>query len=444
MPSETTTQNVNHLPADMEEAFRCLRLASRSLRALSSEAKNRSLLAIADDVALAESEILSANADDLKRLNAEAAPAYRDRLTLTSARIKGMVESLRQVAALPDPVNEVVEERILENGLRVRRVRSPLGTIFMIFESRPNVILEAFSLAFKTGNAIALRGGKESAGTATVLYALIKKALARSGVNETSFYGMNDYDRSHVEKLLKRKDIIDIVVPRGGEKLIAFVEETSLMPIIKNDRGLCHAYIDESADLEMAVRIVENGKTQRPGVCNSLETVLVHRSVAEKFLPMLYKATAAKSLEWKVDESSRTFLTDMAHVSPASDKDWDTEHLEMILNCKIVESVDEAITHIERHGSRHSETIITANASNARYFQTEVDAAAVYWNASTRFTDGFELGLGGELGISTQKLHVRGPVGLRELTTPRWIIDGTGQIRRASALRSFTCAVRWA
>lgn len=421
--------SAKHLPAEMEDCFRSLRLSARTLRGLSSEVKNAGLLAIAEDVALAESEILSANAEDLGRLPADAAPAFRDRLTLNSARIAGMVESLRQVAALPDPVNEVVEERILANGLRVRRMRSPLGTIFMIFESRPNVVLEAFSLAFKTGNAIALRGGKESASTASVLYALIRKALKRAGVNETSFYGMNDYDRAHVETLLKRKDLIDIVVPRGGEKLIAFVEQTAVMPIIKNDRGLCHAFVDESADLEMAVSIVENGKTQRPGVCNSLETVLVHRAVAEKFLPLLYARTESKALNWKVDESSRAILNEKPHVAPADSTDWDTEHLELILNCKIVESIDEAITHIERHGSRHSETIITANESNARYFQTEVDAAAVYWNASTRFTDGFELGLGGELGISTQKLHVRGPVGLRELTTPRWVIDGTGQIR---------------
>ena len=422
-------QNAKPLTAEMEESFRCLRLAARTLRALSSAAKNTSLLAIADDVALAESEILAANAEDLARLGADAQSAFRDRLTLNSDRIKAMVESLRQVAALPDPVNEVTEERVLQNGLRLRRVRSPLGTIFMIFESRPNVILEAFSLAFKTGNAIALRGGKESASTASVLYSIIRKALARTGVNETSFYGMNDYDRAFVETLLRRKDLIDIVVPRGGEKLIAFVEQTAVMPIIKNDRGLCHAFVDESADLEMAVNIVENGKTQRPGVCNSLETVLVHRAVADKFLPMLYERTSAKSLEWKVDESSRAILSERTHVAPAEAADWDTEHLELILNCKVVESVDEAITHIERHGSRHSETIITSNEANARYFQKEVDAAAVYWNASTRFTDGFEFGLGGELGISTQKLHVRGPVGLRELTTPRWVIDGNGQVR---------------
>lgn len=414
---------------NLEESFRFLRLASRKLRSLSSDVKDRSLLAIADEVANCESAILSANQEDLAALPADTAAAFRDRLTLNSQRLAGMVTSLRQVAALPDPVNEVVEERTLENGLRVRRVRSPLGVIFMIFESRPNVVLEAFSLAFKTGNAIALRGGRESAKTASVLYDIIRKTLGRTGVEETSFYGMNDYDRSHVEMLLKRKDLVDIVVPRGGEKLIAFVEQTAVMPIIKNDRGLCHAYVDDEADLEMAVNIVENGKTQRPGVCNSLETVLVHRAVAAKFLPKLFERTAGKELQWKVDESSRSILTDHKHVHPAQSADWDTEHLELILNCKIVDGVDEAIAHIDRHGSRHSETIITKNEAKARHFQAEIDAAAVYWNASTRFTDGFELGLGGELGISTQKLHVRGPVGLRELTTPRWVIDGTGQIR---------------
>ncbi|MGZ3740473.1 MAG: glutamate-5-semialdehyde dehydrogenase [Bdellovibrionota bacterium] len=402
----------------VEQEIQELRVHAREIRRLSTAEKNKALLALADRVSAAEAAILFANAKDLAALPLDATPAFRDRLTLNPARIKAMVESLRQVAALPDPVGEVVEERRLANGLEVRRVRAPLGVILMIFESRPNVILEAYSLAFKSGNAIILRGGSESRATAAAVYNLM---------DPNTFYGVNDYDRSIVAGLLKRKDLIDVVVPRGGDRLIAFVQETALMPIIKNDRGLCHAFVDESADLAMAVNVVKNAKTQRPGVCNALETVLVHEKVAQDFLPRLY--AAAQPLEFRCDGASQKLLHGSANVKPASEQDWDTEHLDLILNCRVVKSLEEALAHIEKHGSKHSETIITGDESHARLFQSEVDAAAVYWNASTRFTDGFELGLGGELGISTQKLHVRGPVGLRELTTPRWVITGTGQIR---------------
>jgi glutamate-5-semialdehyde dehydrogenase len=297
----------------------------------------------------------------------------------------------------------------------------------MIFESRPNVILEAFSLAFKSGNAIALRGGSESASTAKVIYEIMDETLRSQNI--AAFYGLTDYDRAIVGQLLKRKDWIDVVVPRGGERLIEFVTANSLIPIIKNDRGLCHAYVDSEADLAMAVTVVANAKTQRPGVCNSLETVLVHASVAEAFLPQLYAATSAVQLAWRCDPRSLKILSGQLSTQAARSEDWDTEYLEQIINCRVVESLAEALDHIERHGSKHSEAILTKNESTARRFQDAVDAAAVYWNASTRFTDGFELGLGGELGISTQKLHVRGPVGLRELTSTRWLIDGEGQIR---------------
>lgn len=426
------------LPAQIESEFVALRGAARVLRATPGDAKNRALLAIADSVARAEREILTANAEDLQRLPPETLASFRDRLTITPARLRGMLESLRQVAALPDPVGEVVESRVLANALQIRRVRSPLGVIFMVFESRPNVILEAFSLAFKAGNAIALRGGRDSAATAAVLYRVMREALASCGIPAASFYGMTDYDRAWVEIVLRRKDLVDIAVPRGSERLIEFFEQTAVMPIIKNDRGLCHAYVDDEADLAMAVAIVDNGKTQRPGVCNSLETVLVHETVAETFLPALFAATAPKGLRFHCDSRSLAILGAAARsvsaaasalTTAAAPADWDTEYLDLILNVCIVAGLDEAIAHIEKHGSRHSETIITRNEARARRFQADIDAAAVYWNASTRFTDGFELGLGGELGISTQKLHVRGPVGLRELTTPRWIIDGTGQIR---------------
>jgi glutamate-5-semialdehyde dehydrogenase len=418
------------ISAQAEAAFRSLREASRTLRQLPAEKKNEALNALAHALVAGESELLEANARDLAALDAGATPAFRDRLTLSPARIGQMAESLRQVAALPDPVGELVEERTLANGLRVRRVRAPLGVIFMIFESRPNVICEAFSLAFKSGNAIALRGGSDSRHTAARLYSLMRHTLAKCKVGEHSFLGIDDYDRALVTSLLQRNDLIDVAVPRGGDKLIDLVSRTATMAVIKNDRGLCHGFVDESADLPSAVKVIRNAKTQRPGVCNALETVLVHEKIAKEFLPLLHEACAAQNLEWRCDEASALILQGKGRVKSATEEDWDTEHLDLILNCRVVENLEEALRHIERHGSRHSETILTRNEPRARRFQAEVDAAAVYWNASTRFTDGFELGLGGELGISTQKLHVRGPVGLRELTTPRWIIDGEGQIRR--------------
>lgn len=406
-----------------------LKKASRELHNATTESKNLFLQMLADSIVKNQDKILKANEKDLKNLSPDTLPSFRDRLLLNVKRLEGIAEGLRQVASLPDPVNEVVKTSTLKNGLKVQLVRSPLGVILMIFESRPNVILEAFSLAFKSGNAILLRGGSECLFTAAEFYELINHTLRQNGFSKIPFYGLEDYDRSLVESLLKQKDWIDIVVPRGGEKLIDFVQKTACMPIIKNDRGLCHVYVDDQADLSMAVKIVRNAKVQRPGVCNSMETVLVHSKIAEQFLPQLYQATLEDSLNWRVDQPSFNILKQQKSVILAKESDWDTEHLDLIMNCKIVDDLDQAIFHIEKHGSKHSEAIITTNEIKARRFQMEVDAAAVYWNASTRFTDGFELGLGGELGISTQKLHVRGPVGLRELTTPRWIIEGNGQIR---------------
>ncbi|WP_413584406.1 glutamate-5-semialdehyde dehydrogenase [Bdellovibrio sp. HCB274] len=406
-----------------------LRAAARTQRKITSEVKNQALLKIAELLEKSSNEIIEENKKDLAALPADTAAAFRDRLTLNAERIDGMVVSLKQVAALPDPVGELIEKTTLNNGLLLKKVRAPLGVIFMIFESRPNVILEAFSLAFKSGNVILLRGGSESKHSSAVIYRLMRESLTASGFAQLPFHGVEDYDRSLVEKLLKRKDMIDIVVPRGGDNLIDFVQRTALMPIIKNDRGMCHTYVAEDADLDMAAKIVANAKTQRPGVCNALETVLVNEQVAAKFLPLLYKATDAKNLEWHVDAPSLAILKDQPRVKAATPQDWDTEYLELIMNCRVVKNLEEAISHIEQHGSKHSEAIITVSEEKARTFQLDIDAAAVYWNASTRFTDGFEFGLGGELGISTQKLHVRGPVGLRELTNARWLIDGRGQTR---------------
>jgi glutamate-5-semialdehyde dehydrogenase len=404
--------------------------AFRSLRALSSGKKNEVLLGLAKLLIQSEKEILTANSEDQKALSGErATDAFRDRLLLNPKRLAQMAESLKQVAALPDPVGEVADEKVLPNGLKLKRVRAPLGVLFMIFESRPNVITEAFSLAFKSGNVIILRGGKETFHTSQVIYRLIQEALEKEGVDGNSLWGIINPDRAITQHLLHQTRWIDVVIPRGGDSLIDYVVQNSKIPIIKNDRGLCHVYVHKDADLKNATDIVRNAKAQRPGVCNSMETLLVHHEIAQKLLPDLYQALEPDKVEWFVCEKSRAILSGRDRVQLATDKSWDTEYLDFKMNCRVLSGEEEAFAHIEKHGSKHSEAILTQDLMLAERFQTEVDAAAVYWNASTRFTDGFEFGLGGELGISTQKIHVRGPVGLRELTSLRWIGTGTGQVR---------------
>lgn len=420
------------------------RRMARALRSLPASARDRVLVAAADLLRARAAEVLAANAEDLAALSKDADEAFRDRLLLTDARIAHMSESLRQVAALEDPVGEVVERKTLPNGLAVSRVRSPLGVIFMVFESRPNVAVEAFSLGFKAGNAMILRGGKESRRTTAALFSVLEAALRSAGVAPECLWGITDPDRSLVECLLQQKQWIDVVVPRGGEGLIDYVTRASRVPVIKNDRGMCHVYVHEDADLDMAEAIVLNAKTQRPGVCNAMETLLVHDQAAPKLLPKLYASSRARGVQWfgckrtlallgaalrQAPGSAPAGPEAVPGLAPATDESFDTEYLSLKLNCRVVDSLEQAIEHIELHGSRHSEAIVTRSAGAASRFKAEVDAAVVYWNASTRFTDGFELGLGGELGISTQKLHVRGPVGLRELTSVRWIIDGEGQVR---------------
>ncbi len=415
------------LSAEMTKELQAIKNAWVELRQMKGEKKNQVLKNLASLLVSNSKEILDANVLDLKS-NTNQVSAYVDRLTLSLDRIKAMAESLKAVADLNDPVGEIVEEKTLKNGLKLKRVRAPLGVIFMIFESRPNVATEAFSMAFKSGNAIILRGGRESEKTVAVIYSLIKKSLRESGVDEKSFLGMTNYDRKLVDQLLKQKNYIDIVVPRGGEQLISHVQSESLMPVIKNDRGLCHTYVHEDADLAMASKIVSNAKASRPSVCNSLETVLIHKKVAQVFLPMLSQEMKSYNMQYFGCENSMKILKDQK-ISLATDENFNTEYLDYKMNLKVVEDLGEALEHIEKFGSRHSEAIISKSETTARHFQNQVDAAVVYWNASTRFTDGFEMALGGEIGISTQKLHVRGPVGLRELTTARWIADGNGQIR---------------
>ena len=406
--------------------------AAKTLRSSSLHTRNSVLASLEKKLQSEEATILAANQKDLASLDAHATSAFRDRLTLSPVRLSSMRESLRQVTALPDVVGEVIETKTLANGLITKRVRAPLGVIFMIFESRPNVAIEAFSLAFKAGNAVILRGGKESKNTVAVFYRLMQEALRENSLPAEIANGITDPDRALVLKLLHERNFIDVVVPRGGDALIEFVVQNSKIPIIKNDRGLCHVYVHEDANLESALAIIENAKKQRPGVCNSMETLLVQEGIASDFLPRVYDQLSKPPhpVQWHGCTKTVKILAEKEQVGEITSASYDTEYLDYHLNCRIVSNLEEAISHIETHGSKHSEAILTETEATAVKFQNEVDAAAVYWNASTRFTDGFELGLGGELGISTQKLHVRGPVGLRELTSVRWLMIGSGHIRR--------------
>lgn len=434
-----------------------LKRASRKIVHLTTDEKNQILKNFAARLLEEKPEILQANSLDLNAFDLDNSrpPAFRDRLLLNAERIDNMAQAVLAVADLPDPVGEVVDTKILPSGLKARRVRSPLGTLLIIFEARPNVISEVFSLAIKSGNAVALRGGSESQNTSAFLYKMIGDILLESlplnTVGETlstkkpsPFLGIQDYDRALVGRLLQRSDLFDVCIPRGGAELIQRVVNESKMPVIKNDRGLCHLYVHENADLNMAVEIAINAKTSRPSVCNAIETLIVDRKVARELYSLAIPKLFANGVSFYGCEDSLKILKNDPNsiaksdgvespwvqcVHLARDIDFDTEYLDLKLNLKIVENIDLAIHHIEIHGSNHSESIVTSDETAARKFQNVVDSACVYWNASTRFTDGFEFGLGGEVGVSTQKLHVRGPVGLRELTSTRWLIDGCGQVR---------------
>jgi glutamate-5-semialdehyde dehydrogenase len=413
-------------PAEIEAKLTSVRRAARELRKAPATTRTKVLTSLGGLLKQNVPRILAANQKDLMNLPSTATAAFRDRLTLNSERIDLMAKSLAQVGELPDPLGEVTEKRSLPNGLLLKKVRAPFGVILMIFEARPNVVTEAFSLALKSSNALILRGGSESLQSCMVLYELIGQAIASAGLPPAVFWGVIDASRDLSQALMKQDQYIDVLVPRGGDSLIAYVKANATMPIIKNDRGLCHVYVHEDANDDMAVEIVFNAKTSRPGVCNSMETLLLHEK-KKNLLPRIFERLSSAKVEWFGCPETLKILGSKA--KPATGENFNTEYLDMKLNCRVVKSFDEALDHIETYGSRHSEAIVTATESVAREFQDSVDAAAVYWNASTRFTDGFEFGLGGELGISTQKLHVRGPVGLRELTSLRWVIDGAGQVR---------------
>lgn len=409
------------LGSTTREKLERARAASAQLAQLSTGDKNSLLLKMADAIEASAARILASNAEDIERSNLQG--AMRDRLLLTPARIKDIAKAVREVAALADPIGEVLEEWTRPNGLHIRKVRVPLGVVGIVYESRPNVTVDAAVLAFKTGNAVVLRGGKEAAKSNQVLAEILARV---PGVPAGAIELLDSSTRETVQELITARGLVDVIVPRGGPALISHVVENALVPAIETGAGNCHVFVDESADLEMASRITINAKTQRPSVCNAAEKLIVHRAVAQKFLPRITKQLADAGVELRGDEESRKIASGIA---PASEQDWGEEYLRLCMGIHVVGGVDEAIEHINKYSTKHSETIVTADQENAQKFLQLVDSAAVYWNASTRFTDGGEFGFGAEMGISTQKLHCRGPFALRELTSSKYQIIGTGQVR---------------
>ena len=403
------------------------REASYLLGKMGTSEKNKGLLAAAEAILDGSGEILKANGKDIEKAEAKGmAPGLIDRLRLTPSRIEGIVEGMRQVADLEDPIGEVLSMKKRPNGLLIGQKRVPLGVVGMIYEARPNVTADAFALCFKTGNAVILKGGSDALFSNEAIVACIKKGLSSQGITENAVQLIMDTDHKTTQEFMQMREYLDVLIPRGGAGLIRAVVENSKVPVIETGTGNCHVYVDESADLSMALDIIFNAKTQRIGVCNACESTLVHRKVAEQFLPLLKARLDEKNVEIRADEEARNIVPAFA---AASEEDWGTEYLDYILSLKLVDSVDEAIAHINRYNTGHSETIVTSSYENAQKFLDEVDAAAVYVNASTRFTDGFEFGFGAEIGISTQKLHARGPMGLLALTSTKYIIYGNGQIR---------------
>ncbi len=397
------------------------------LQRLSAREKNKALMHGAEMLVRRAAEILSANERDMETAQRNGMSAgMQDRLRLTEERIGAMAEGLRQVAELPDCIGEVMEELERPNGLKIKKVRVPMGVIGIIYEARPNVTADAFGLCFKTGNAVILKGGSDALYSNAAVVKVLREALEEQSVPPDVLQLIEDTDRQVTVAFMKLKEYVDLLIPRGSAGLIRSVVENSTIPVIETGTGNCHVYVDKDADLEMAAEIVYNAKTQRIGVCNACESLVVHSQVREAFLPRLAEALAPKNVELRGDEGTREILTDC---TPAVEEDFGKEYLDYILSIKTVDSLDEAVSHINRYNTKHSECIVTENAQSAEKFLNEVDAACVYWNASTRFTDGFEFGFGAEIGISTQKLHARGPMGLKELTSYKYLIAGNGQVR---------------
>lgn len=402
--------------------------AKYGLQALTAEKKNRVLCVAAALLTGKTRQLIAANDKDCQaaRLNGMA-EGLLDRLKLTPERIEAMAEGLRQIAALPDAVGEIIERFDRPNGLQIEKVRVPLGVIGIIYEARPNVTADAFGLCFKTGNAVILKGGKDAFYSNLEITNVIREALSSEGISEDAVQLITDNDRAVTTAFMQLKQYVDVLIPRGGAGLIRAVVENSTVPVIETGTGNCHIYVDEDADIDKAIPIILNAKTQRIGVCNACESLLIHAGIADRILPALADALRNKHVEMRVDPGIKAYIPDAVD---ATEEDYGTEYLDYIISMKTVLSVEEAVAHINRYNTGHSDAIITENAAHAEYFLNGVDSACVYVNASTRFTDGFEFGFGAEIGISTQKLHARGPMGLKELTTYKYLIRGNGQIRQ--------------
>ncbi len=408
------------------------REASRRLARSTSAQKNEALLEVAAQLENERTEILAANRKDVEAGRAKGlSDALVDRLTLNEFRLADMILSLRGIAGLPDPVGEVFDESVLENGLRLHKQRVPVGVLAVIYEARPNVTVDVSGLALKTGNAIILRGGSETLRTNRALIGAIRRGLQATALPEEAVQFIDNPDRALVGELLQMHAYVDMLIPRGSAQLHQFCRENSQIPVITGGIGICHLFVDESANLEAALPVIRNAKVQRPTVCNALDTALIHQKVAETFIPELVQALAKEGVRCRLDERAMACLPDdlRGKVQPAGPDDFDTEWLSLVLGVKVVNGLDEAVEHIEAHSTGHSDGILTQSDENAKQFIAEVDSAAVYVNASTRFTDGGQFGLGAEVAISTQRLHARGPMGLRELTTYKWVVAGDYTIR---------------
>ncbi|HEY49015.1 MAG TPA: glutamate-5-semialdehyde dehydrogenase [Dehalococcoidia bacterium] len=417
---------------EVEVKVKAAKIASKKLAYLSTDVKNRALYSIADELIANEKAILKANRlDYAKGEKAGMSESMLDRLLLTSERLQSISSDIISVATLPDPVGETFDMRTLPNGLQVGKRRVPLGVICAIYESRPNVTADISVLCLKSGNAVVLRGGKEATHSNLALAKVIQRAAYQSGIPEGAVQFIESTDRALVGQILRMREAVDMVIPRGGAELISYVAENATMPVVSGGIGVCHTYIDRDADLDKAVNIAYNAKVQRPTVCNALDTLLIHADIAQSYLPMIAAELGRANVEMRCDERAMKILKPLPSLKLASvaEHDWGKEFLALIAAIKIVDSIDEALEHIERYGSGHSEAIVTENYTAGMRFLREVDASCVYVNASTRFTDGGQFGLGAEVGISTQKFHARGPMGLKELTSYKWIVLGDGQVR---------------
>ena len=401
--------------------------ASYKLALLSSDTKNQVLRDCAKFITENSDEIIAANKLDMEAGRSKnMSEGLLDRLLLTDERIKGIAASLEELALLSDPIGEISSMIKRPNGLMIGRKRVPIGVIGVIYEARPNVTADSFGICFKSGNAVVLRGGSDAINSCKAIVKTIKQALAENGIDENAVTYIEDEGHDGIKELITANDYVDLVIPRGGAGLIEFVVKNATVPAIHTGTGNCHVYVDEYANLQMAVKIIVNAKTTRLGVCNACESLVVHKAVLDKFAPLIYKALAEHGVEIRADEEAEKYCEGFV---PAAEEDWGKEYLDRIISLKSVDSIEEAVLHINKYNTGHSETIITDNIQNAEYFTSVIDAACVYVNASTRFTDGGEFGLGAEIGISTQKIHARGPMGLRELTCEKYIILGDGQIR---------------